>query len=44
MIYLFLDMDQQPPGPNPVKGRIIRFVVYMIVGFLCAFLYGQWKD
>lgn len=21
------------------KGRIIRFVIYVVIGFLCAFLY-----
>ena len=25
------------------KGRLIRFIIYIVVGFLCAFLYGYLK-
>jgi len=25
------------------KGRVLRFVIYVAVGFLCAFLYGYLK-
>jgi len=26
------------------KGRLIKFLVYVVIGFLCAFLYRQMKD
>lgn len=26
------------------KGRLIRFVIYIVVGFLCAFLYKYLKN
>ncbi len=25
------------------KGRLIKFLIYVVVGFLCAFLYGKIK-
>lgn len=25
------------------KGRLLRFVIYVVVGFLCAFLYNYLK-
>ena len=25
------------------KGRLLKFIIYVIVGFLCAFLYRQLK-
>jgi len=26
------------------KGRLIKFIVYVAIGFLCAFLYKQLKN
>jgi prepilin signal peptidase PulO-like enzyme (type II secretory pathway) len=30
--------------PNPAwKGRLLKFLIYLVIGFLIAFLYGQVK-
>jgi hypothetical protein len=30
---------------NPTwKGRLLRFMIYMVIGFLCAFLYKYLKN
>jgi uncharacterized membrane protein len=26
------------------KGRLLKFIIYVIIGFLCAFLYRQLKN
>ncbi len=37
--------DSSPPSsPNPWKVRIIKFVIYLVVGFLCAYLFGRFKN
>jgi hypothetical protein len=34
-----MNNEQQPTW----KSRLIRFLIYIVVGFLCAFLYNQLK-
>jgi hypothetical protein len=34
----------QPSEPNETKSRIIRFIIYLVVAFLFAYLYRQWRD
>ena len=29
---------------NAWKGRLIKFIIYVAVGFLCAYLYRQLKN
>jgi hypothetical protein len=38
-------MEEQAPTPDkfPWKGWLIRILIYIAVGFLCAFLYHQLK-
>lgn len=44
--YLLPDMNNPETNqPNRVwKGRLIKFIIYLVVGFLCAFLYRQFKN
>jgi hypothetical protein len=37
--------EQESSHVKPAwKGRLIRFLIYLLVGFLCAFLYKQFKN
>jgi hypothetical protein len=38
-------MEEQKPKQNkfPWKSRLLRFLIYLAVGFLSAFLYRQLK-
>ncbi len=38
-------MEEQKPKQNkfPWKSRLLRFIIYLVVGFLCAFIYHQLK-
>jgi len=38
-------MEEQQPKPNkfPWKGWLLRFLIYLAAGFLCAFLYHRLK-
>lgn len=31
------------PVTNPKKNRVIKFLLYLAIGFLCAFLYNLYK-
>ncbi len=32
-----------PPEPSPVKSRLLRLLLYIIVGFAAAFIYHYFK-
>ncbi len=38
-------MEEPKPKQNkfPWKSWLLRFLIYLVVGFLCAFLYRQLK-
>ena len=44
--YLKFFMDNlKAKSPAPAwKGRIIKFLMYLVIGFLCAFIYRQIKE
>ena len=37
-------MEDTKTNKTLIKNRILRFLIYIIVGFVCAYIYKQFKN
>ncbi len=37
-------MEENEKNRSVIKSRIIKFLIYLIIGFACAYIYRQMKN